>query len=247
MTSCRMGGRKLVPLAVVWAAACAAGPAAPSFDPFGSAEVTALFIGNSLTASNDLPALVTTMAEAAGRTFEHRALLRPSYSLADHWRDGAASVIRDLRPDVVVLQQGPSSVGDNPAHLRTWTETYAPVIEEVGGRPALLMVWPDRSRMEAFDAVRDSYAGAAASVGGIFIPAGEAWRAVWQRDPAVELYGPDGFHPSRVGSFVAALTLFEMLLAEDPRALPPGLADPGDATVLYGAAHAAVEAHGFRE
>lgn len=243
--SCRARGRKLLPLAVVWAGGCAAGPPAPSTEPFGNSEVTALFIGNSLTASNDLPRMVETIAEASGRTFEHRTLLRPNYSLADHWLDGAAAVIRELGPDIVVLQQGPSSVGDNPEHLRSWTVTYAPVIEEAGGRPALLMVWPDRGRMESFDAVRDSYAGAAASVDGVFIPAGEAWRAVWERDPTIELYGPDGFHPGHVGSFVAALTVFEMLFGADARDLPPELAEPDDAEVLYGAVHAAVEAHGF--
>lgn len=220
--------------------ACGNGPVQPRLEPFGDAEVTALFIGNSLTASNALPEMVATLADAAGRSFEYRTLLRPNVSLEEHWAYGAEDVIRELGADVVILQQGPSSVGDNPVHLRTWTEAYAPVIREAGGEPALLMVWPERSRMEAFDAVRDSYAGAAEAVEGIFIPAGEAWREVWRLDPDVPLYGVDGFHPSRDGSLVAALTVFATLYDEDVRELPADLYDSVHLDTLYEAVHATV-------
>lgn len=220
--------------------ACGNGPVQPGLEPFGDAEMTALFIGNSLTASNGLPGMVAALAGAAGRSFEYRTLLRANVSLEDHWAHGADDVIRELGADVVILQQGPSSVGDNPRHLRTWTETFSPVIREAEGEPALLMVWPERSRLEAFDAVRDSYAGAAQAVGGIFIPAGEAWREVWRLDPDVPLYGVDGFHPSRDGSLVAALTVFATLYGEDVRSLPADLYDSDHLATLYEAVHATV-------
>jgi hypothetical protein len=54
----------------------------------------------------------------------------------------------------------------------------------------------------------------------ILYPAGEAWRAVWRRDATVELYGPDGFHPSTLGSYVAALVMFEQLTGGDASSLP---------------------------
>lgn len=38
-------------------------------------------------------------------------------------------------------------------------------------------VWPDATRSHAFDAVRDSYLGAAQAVDGLFLPAGDVWRA----------------------------------------------------------------------
>ena len=223
-------------------AACNESPAEPEVTPFRDAELTVLFIGNSLTAANNLPALVGTIADQAGRTFDYRMVVHPNFSLEDHWFSGAAGWVNELRPDVVVLQQGPSSVGSNPDHLRRWTETFASVVEEAGGRPALLMVWPERTRTEAFDAVRESYRGAAEAVDGIFIPAGEAWRTVWDRDPAVSLYSTDGFHPSLVGSFVAALTVFEVLFDHDVRGLPPLLGNPERAELLYEAVHATVVA-----
>lgn len=211
-------------------------------EPFGDADVTVLFIGNSLTATHDLPSMVASIAAADGRSFEYRAILRPNTSLADHFLSGAHEVIRDLRPDVVVLQQGPSSVGANPEHLRSWAEAFATVIRESGGTPALLMVWPERTRMEAFDAVRDAYAGAAEAVDGLFMPAGEAWRAVWALDADRALYGSDGFHPSREGSFVAALTVYATLFDAEAADLAPGLLDIDDTAPLYTGVDAAVHA-----
>ncbi|MDH3269995.1 MAG: hypothetical protein OEN56_01605 [Gemmatimonadota bacterium] len=209
---------------------CARTATAPELEPLGDADVTVLFVGNSLTAWNDLPGMVGSIADAAGRSYEYRSVLRPNYGLQDHWASGIEGVIRSLAPDVVVLQQGPSSVGDNPLNLRTWSERIGAVVLETGGTPALLMVWPEATRLGAFDAVRDSYAAAAAATNGLFIPAGDAWRQVWALDPTVSLYGPDGFHPSQTGSFVAALTVFSVLFDEDVRDLPPlgvGSADEG--------------------
>lgn len=220
---------------------CLSGPVEPSSRPFGDAEVTVLFVGNSLTAANDLPGSVAAIAVAAGRSFESRTVARPNFSLEDHWYAGIDATIAELRPDVVVLQQGPSSVGTNPQHLKRWTETLAPVVRDAGARPALLMVWPERARPEAFDAVRESYRAAADAVGGDFIPAGEAWRAVWDTDPDAALYGADGFHPSPLGTFVAALAVFEVLFDADVRDLPPLVVEGGTATTYYEAVHAAVE------
>lgn len=218
-------------------------------DPIPEADVRVLFLGNSLTYTNDLPSLVQTIAEAAGHTFAHGTVARPNYSLADHWAAGGADAVRAAEADVVIMQQGPSSLPENQEHLRSWTEQFAPVIEEAGGRPALYMVWPDDTRIPAFDDVRDAYEGAADAVGGLFIPAGDAWRAAWDAGLTTPLYGPDGFHPSGLGSAIAALTIVRALFDEPLTGLParieptaPGLPviDLGDdAALILGAVEAA--------
>ena len=47
--------------------------------------------------------------------------------------------------------------------------------------------------------VSQSYTAAAKAVGGLLLPAGDAWRAAWAIDPTLALYGPDGLHPSTIG------------------------------------------------
>jgi hypothetical protein len=123
----------------------------------------------------------------------------------------------------VVLQQGPSSTPANREHLLDFTRRFAEPIAKAGARPALYMVWPSADRLDWFDQVRDSYARAAEDVGGMLLPAGEAWRAVWRRQPGAPLYRRDGVHPTPAGSYTAALSIFGMLHARTPAGLPARL------------------------
>jgi hypothetical protein len=210
---------RVAALTVATAAACDS-PSEPGFD---DAEVRILFVGNSLTYTNDLPDLVATIADVAGIDVSTVTEAAPNFSLQEHWNDGIAQRIRALDPDLVVMQQGPSSLPQNQLHLRAWADSLARVVREVDAVPALFMVWPATDRLFAFDDVRDAYLLAAQDVGGVFVPAGEAWREVWKDDPDAMLFGSDGFHPSRLGSVVAALTLAYALLDVDPTTLPAEL------------------------
>ena len=225
-------------------AACIADPTGPDengLDP--TADLTVLFIGNSLTASNDLPALTRDVAAAAGLRISYAVRAEHHFSLEDHWNAGIADAIADLGARVVVLQQGPSSLPENQEHLRYWATRFDGPIRAAGGRPALFMVWPDASRSFAFDDVHAAYRNAAEAVDGIFIPAGEAWRAVWRRDPDAALMIFDGFHPSRLGSFVAALTIYAALFNADVRTLPSSVAPdlpPQELALILAAVHEAM-------
>lgn len=187
--------------------ACSLGTSGPSSVDIGEADLRVLFIGNSLTYTNDLPGLVEGLASLEGRSLATGTLAFPNASLEDHAARDAFAVIRRVRPDIIVLQQGPSSLDESRVHLVHWSQQFAAVAGEHGGRTALLMVWPSSDRLDAFDAVRDSYAAAADAVDGTFIPAGESWRGAWARDPSLQLYGGDGFHPSALGTLAAALTV----------------------------------------
>ena len=70
-----------------------------------------LFIGNSLTYTNDLPAMFAALAEAAGKPRPFvRAVTGPGLSLQDQWDLGEAQkAIAVGGWDFVVLQQGPSA------------------------------------------------------------------------------------------------------------------------------------------
>ncbi|HYC31634.1 MAG TPA: SGNH/GDSL hydrolase family protein [Gemmatimonadales bacterium] len=183
-----------------------------------------LMIGNSLTSANNLAAIVEALADSAGLNWQVEAITAGGGSLEDHWaRLETRDRVADGDWDVVVLQQGPSSLPESRTHLRHWTAVFDEAIRAAGARTALYEVWPESVRFEVFDRVRDSYALAAADVGGRFLPAGESWRAAWQRDAAAPLYGPDGFHPSEAGSYAAALAIVAGLSDRSPVGWPATL------------------------
>jgi hypothetical protein len=85
-----------------------------------------------------------------------------------------------------------------------------------------LTAWNDLPsyRRSALTDVIASYRNAAAAAGAVLLPAGQAWRAAWRRNPKLKLHGPDGFHPSATGTYLAALTVFAGLTSTSPVGLP---------------------------
>jgi hypothetical protein len=67
------------------------------------------------------------------------------------------------------------------------------------------MVWPLPGQRQAD--VSASYRAAAVATGSLLVPAGDAWQAARGRDPSLVLTGPDGFHPSALGTYLAALAV----------------------------------------
>ena len=201
-----------------------------------------LFIGNSLTYSNDLPAMVCAMARSAGRQVTCESVAKPDYGLEEHWNDRQARQAIARGWDVVVLQQGPSALPESRRLLIDYTRRFDVEIKKTGARTALFMVWPSLARRGDFSGVSQSYAAAAKDVDAVLLPAGDAWRAAWAVDPKLPLYGPDGFHPSPMGTYLSALVIYEQIFAAPPPALPVPAAAPHAADMLRKVAHDLVSA-----
>jgi hypothetical protein len=188
-----------------------------------------LFIGNSLTYFNDMPLIVAAISLGAGDEPPLRVgmIAFPNLSLEDHWNRGdALDAIDEGGWDVVVLQQGPSTLPASRDHLVEWAGRFAERIRAVGAEPALLSVWPTDGTEAGYDATLASYLAAAEAVDGILIPAGEAWREALETDSDLTLTIIDGFHPSLLGSVIAAYSTWHAITGRSPVGLPPEIESP---------------------
>lgn len=217
-------------LLCVASSACRGKPlTAPGF-PDGRTRV--LFIGNSLTYTNNLPSMYLALARLAGNdSVEAAQIAFPDYALEDHWAEGSARrSLQTSRWEYVIMQQGSSALPASQLHLRTWAEQFAPLVRAAGAQPVMFMVWPTSGRIFDFPNVLQSYRDAAASIGGIFAPAGDGWTA----HGALESLYSDGLHPSVRGTYIAAVVLLERTLNIQPEQLPanvPGVPSITEAEV----------------
>jgi hypothetical protein len=201
-------------------ALCVASPQPLSADP---RPIRLLMVGNSLTEANDLPAMVATLAHLAGDDppIEVSAVVIGGSSLQDQLDAGAAAFeIARGGWDVVSLQQGPSTLPESRVELIESARRFDVLIRAAGGRPALYGVWPPLDRVMFLDDSIESYRQAAVAVGGLLFPAGLAWKTAWQMDPSLPLYGGDNFHPSPLGSYLAAIVIYAVLTGDSPVGLP---------------------------
>lgn len=184
-----------------------------------------LFIGNSLTYSNNLPAVLQALAAAAKvEPFKYEMIAHGGFGLPDHWpRAETHEAISRNEWDVVVLQQGASGFSEGRAYLIEYASRYAKEIRDAKAEPALYSVWPAKGADDYenyFDNVTLSYKMAADEVDGMFFPVGEAWRAAWRRDSTLQFYTSDNLHPTPAGTYLAALVMFQQLYHRSPIGLP---------------------------
>lgn len=195
-----------------------AGPTEPQLIGEGR---RALFIGNSYTYFVDIPGLVQAMADSAGGDrIAIETVAGPDMALVDHWKEGTAKrEIAEGGWEWVILQQGPSSVQVNRDSLRTLTQMFGAEIAKVSAKPALFSAWPSATRVQDFDRAIESYTLAASDVNGLLLPVAASWKKAWESNPELQMY-QDGLHPSTVGAYLAAATIYSKLLNKTPVGLP---------------------------
>ncbi len=194
-------------------------PPRPTPNPPGTKRV--LFVGNSLTYGNDMPAIVQALAKSFGKNLHYDAVTLGGASLEDHWNHGKArKAVARTGWDVVIMQQGPSASEDGRRILLEYGGLFVKEIHRARSAAGYYMVWPTIERFQDFDRVSESYRMAADEANGYCFPAGEAWRAAWRLDPDMPLYGGDGFHPTPEASYLNALTMVQMIYGRSPIGLP---------------------------
>ena len=177
--------------------------------------INILFIGNSLTYTNNLPILVKEKAKLKGKIIDFKMIAYPNYAIIDHWNDGEVQkLIASKKYDFVIIQQGPSSQNDGRKMLIEYGEKYSNLCTLNNAKLCYFMVWPSLSNYNTFDGVIKNYKDAALINNSILLPVGKVWKDYFDRTNDFQFYSTDGFHPSLEGSRIAAKVIAEYLFQE---------------------------------
>lgn len=191
-------------------------------------EYSILFVGNSLTYSNNLPRLVKKSARHEGIEIKTKMVAHPNYALEDHLNEGRVQrLINKDEYNFVIVQQGPSSQNNGRNMLIESGQKFSKLCAERGAELCYFMVWPSMSYYHTFEDVIMNYKDAAAINNAILIPVGQIWKTYIDSTENYHYYSADGFHPSVLGSEVAANTILKYLLKnnEGEKPMPPVKSD----------------------
>jgi len=178
-------------------------------------EYRYLFIGNSLSYSNNLPGILEEVGAFYGVGLEADCLCEPNYALLDHWADNTIPKHLEQKPyDMVLLQQGPSSQPYGREVLLEYGSMIKELATSYNTATSFYMVWPSIAYFGTFDGVIKNYSDAARKTGSLLLPVGKVWRSFLDIDEKQSIYSSDLFHPSKKGSFLAALVIFQTIFPD---------------------------------
>jgi hypothetical protein len=176
-----------------------------------------LFIGNSFTARNNVPALVEQLAESRGKQLQHRLISAGGASLRMHWNKGdAQKAIRDTRYDYVVLQEQSTLPVKNAVRMHENIRLFDKEITDSGAKTALYLTWARQNVPETQKTITDAYVSIGEELGALIVPAGVAWQNFTHHHSHPVLHDQDKSHPTLAGSYLAACVFFAALFSESP-------------------------------
>jgi len=191
-----------------------------------------LFIGNSYTYVNDLPAVFTQLAASGGHRVETGMAAEGGWTLAQHVASSATlDELASSHWDDVVLQEQseiPSVELSRTTQMVPAARQLTGKIRAAGATPIFFLTWahqagwPEKG-MPSYESMQGQIDGAYLSIAGELAapvaPVGVAWwAAVWQ-NPGLSLWQADGSHPSVQGTYLAACVFYAVIFRQSPQGL----------------------------
>lgn len=198
--------------------------------PDGPGDLAVLFVGNSYTHVNDLPAMLTGLSRAAGdvRPMRTEMVTLGGCTLTRHWRKtGARGAIRRGCWDYVVLQEHSVRPMSDTALFHRYVDLFAGRITEAGAETVLYLTWARQHLSETQPRLTKAYMAAAGACGARVAPVGEAWARAFGERPGLQLHTSDCSHPNAKGSYLAACVFFGTMYGRSPEGLPGRVSSAG--------------------
>jgi hypothetical protein len=193
----------------------AAPVAGPSEAELLAADVRILFVGNSHTSYQNLPAIVCSMVRHAkpGTTVAHQMVF------VSHLEDaGSNPMIRaevERRPWThVILQAQKVSMSGRYTYPTLDGIELAKAAKAKGAATYYFAEWGRKGVADERERTETIYQEMALAAGVTVIPVGRVWDAALAEDPEWALHDADGNHESPTGAYLTALVLASTIAGE---------------------------------
>jgi hypothetical protein len=211
-----------------------------------------LFIGNSITYYNDMPAIFKSLAAAGGKDVYVNAWVRGGVILGYFAQSAqAAQIINQKQWDYVILQDGDYNIicpGDHPRLALTVNFLKDLILKNNPGTKIFFHMLHalknglnhDHFHYDYKAFTRKIVEGTVAFARLVHLqvaPVGMAWNEIVLNQPGIGLYDPDGMHPAYAGSYLIACVYYAAIFRETCVGNPfSGILSADDARIIQASA-----------
>ncbi len=196
------------------------------------AVVRVLFIGNSYTSAHNIPQMFSDLAKANNINIEVGTLLSGGAKFKDHLINPATQAkLSEKDWNYVILQEQSQMMAFSDIQVREDSIEPAKQLVKLihnNARNAKIIFYntwgrkngdkdncgslPEICTYEGMQQRIDkNYMILATETNSMLSPVGKIWRQVKQQYPNIELYEPDGSHPSEIGAYLAAYSFYRVI------------------------------------
>ena len=223
-------------------------------------SASVLFVGNSYTYVNNLPALFENISISKGKSTFVETKTNGGATMQFHANDPVTYQKMNLSDWNYVVLQAQSQEPSFPyGQVNTQTLPYAVQLADSANQVSscsqamFFMTWgrengdPQWDSINTFDKMnarlRNAYLRFADSSNSAVAPVGVAWKYVRDNHPEINLYSGDGSHPGLAGSYLSACTFFASIFHETPEGSPfyGGLQESVAIVLQQAAAHTVLD------
>jgi hypothetical protein len=215
----------------------------PFYSGMASAQITnlkVLFIGNSYTATNNLPMVTEQIARSMGDTLIYESNAPGGQTLEGHSKDGVTlGLIAKGDWNLIVLQEQSQRPAFPDAQVAVEFYPYGRFLDSlvhdknICGRSIFYRTWgypdgdadncpvfPPICTYKGMDSLLSRrYTKIAKDNQALLSPVGDVFKEIMGSVPSVNLFAADRKHPSAAGTYAAALTFYTILYRKDPTAV----------------------------
>ena len=184
-------------------------------------SASVLFIGNSLTFTNDLPQMLAGLASSGGLgEIAYASEVVGGASLKQHWLAGKAmNKLQSRRWTWVVIQEVSDGTVRHPDDFATYGRLFIDAVKANGSRPVLYQTWAKLGEMDTQVRITAAYHALGVATGAQIVPAGLAFAGYRATHGDGSLF-TDNRHPTPAGTYLAACCFYQALFGKDPLGLP---------------------------
>jgi hypothetical protein len=183
--------------------------------------VRVLLVGNSYIYYNNLAQMIGLITDSLDTKIICKKSTIGAATLGQHWNSERGlqtkKNIASNKFDIVVIQDNSMWPLEHKDSVLYYGRLFCNYIRANGAKPYLYNTWAREKTPQTQSSINAVYNELAAAENAINVPVGSSFDLARKTIPTMNLFHPDGSHPSAVGTFLIALSFIKKITGTLPK------------------------------